>query len=243
MLKKTDLSKIKQIATGFLELDIVPDDLIPGIVHHPFISNNFIYNPSNPQNKIILLFTDTGELFEPAYNVFVTETKNKIEQARSYFDIFVLVTKSYKSAFLLYSFQYLDKQDLGKYLKEVWLSCDYVNIDKNVSKSKYASLFKKADKHTLMDDEEYEIFTNMPDTITLYRGINKTSKHPMDGMSWTSNLETAFWFANRFSNQDGIVYVLNVPKKYVLAYFSHEEEYVVDYKYLKECKSDIAVVC
>lgn len=56
-------------------------------------------------------------------------------------------------------------------------------------------------------------------------------------------METAFWFANRFSNQDGIVYVLNVPKKYVLAYFSHEEEYVVDYKYLKECKSDIAVAC
>ena len=92
-----------------------------------------------------------------------------------------------------------------------------------------------------MDDEEYEVFTNMPDTITLYRGVNKTSNHPIDGMSWTSNLETAFWFANRFSNQDGIVYVLNVPKKYVLAYFSHEEEYVVDYKYLKERKSDIAV--
>lgn len=241
MLKKTDLSKIKQVATGFISIDIIPDDLIPGIVHHPFISNNFIYNTSNPQNKIMLLFTDTGELYEPAYNVFVTETKNRIEQAQSYFKIFALVTKPYKSAFLLYSFPYLDKQDLGKYLKEVWISCDYVNSDKNVSKSQYSSLFKKADKHTLMDDEEYEVFTNMPDTITLYRGVNKTSKHPMDGMSWTSNLETAFWFANRFSNQDGIVYVLNVPKKYVLAYFSHEEEYVVDYKYLKERKSDIAV--
>lgn len=243
MLKKTDLSKIKQIATNFIYIDIIPDDLITGIVHHPFISNNFIYNPnpSNSQNTIMFLFTDAGELSEPAYNVFVTETKNRIEQARSYFDIFILITKSYKSAFLLHSLPYLDKQDLGKYLKEVWISCDYVNIDKNISRLKYSSLFKKADKHTLMDDEEYEIFTNMPDTITLYRGINKTSKHPMDGMSWTSDFETAFWFANRFSNQDWIVYTLNVPKEYVLAYFSHEEEYVVDYKYLKEYKSEITV--
>lgn len=241
MLKKTDLSKIKQVATNFMYIDIVPDNLSPVIVHHPFTMNNAVYNPhpSNSQNTIMPLFTDTGELSEPAYNIFVTEMKNRIEQAQSYFDIFIFITKPYKSAFLLYSLPYLDKQDLGKYLKEVWLSCDYVNIDKNISKSKYSSLFKKADKHTLMDDEEYEIFTNMPYTITLYRGINKTSNHPMDGMSWTSNFETAFWFANRFSNQDWIVYTLNVPKEYVLAYFSHEEEYVVDYQYLKEHKSEI----
>ena len=243
MLKKTDLSKIKQVATNFIYIDIIPDDLIPGIVHHPFISNNFICNrnPSNSQNTIMLLFTDTGELSEPAYNVFVTETKNRIEQARSYFDIFALVAKAYKSAFLLYSFPYLDKQDLGKYLKEVWISCDYVNIDKNISRSKYSSLFKKADKHTLMDDEEYEVFKNMPETIILYRGVNKTSNHPIDGMSWTRNFEIAVWFAKRLSNQDEVVYVLNVPKEYVLAYFSYEEEYVVDYQYLKEHKSEITV--
>lgn len=76
---------------------------------------------------------------------------------------------------------------------------------------------------------------DLPEVVTLYRGAIPGRR---EGMSWTTNLDTARWFAHRFDGvrlgsgpaQVGQVWRIDIPRDYVLARFNHrnESEHVVD---------------
>lgn len=53
-----------------------------------------------------------------------------------------------------------------------------------------------------MDKDEYEAYQMLPNTVDIYRGI--ASKSNPNSISWTTNFETAKWFANRW-NKNGYV--------------------------------------
>jgi hypothetical protein len=68
--------------------------------------------------------------------------------------------------------------------------------------------------------------------FVLYRGVAGLPRHRrVRGFSWTSSLEKATWFANRFAALAGDpqVYCLEVPERAVLAYSNErqEEEFLV----------------
>ena len=68
------------------------------------------------------------------------------------------------------------------------------------------------------------------DTYTLFRGVAGIGKaRRVNGMSWTDSLETAKWFANRFSLDDPAVFTVTVPDECVLAYLTgrNESEYLL----------------
>lgn len=69
--------------------------------------------------------------------------------------------------------------------------------------------------------------------MTVYRGVNRTTGHPIKGLSWTPDISVARFFANRFS-EEGIIYQAVIKKEDVLAYFKYENEIVVDYRKLKQ---------
>ena len=74
-----------------------------------------------------------------------------------------------------------------------------------------------------MTEEEYEIYNNLPETFTVYRGV--ASGRNAKGMSWTQNLEVAKWFANRFNcGKKGYIQQATANKKDVLAYFNRRDE-------------------
>ena len=72
--------------------------------------------------------------------------------------------------------------------------------------------FKAADKQILMDKDEYEAYQMLPNTVDIYRGI--ASKSNLNGISWTTNFETAKWFANRW-NKNGYVVKAKIFKNNV----------------------------
>ena len=118
-------------------------------------------------------------------------------------------------------------------------------ITKNASKNKVFSsmelsfikyCFKKAKPKSLMDAEEMETYLQLPDTITIYRGIHTKKYYP--ALSWTLSLNTAKFFANRFDKK-GMVYQTDIPKSAILAYFAGEEEVIVDYKQIDKTKLQI----
>lgn len=227
MQTKTDLEKVKSIANNFIYLDMIQDEIMPFIVRHPYIESPFYFDGKEIKN----ILED-----RTCYDVFVADTKRKIENVREYSQFAAMITKPYRSAFLSFTKKYIDTCDLAQYLKILWLSTETVNVDKNISKSEYVRLFKRANRNYLMTEEERNILDSLPERITIYRGINSKTDHPVNGMSWTPERDTAVWFANRFSNSGGSVCQAEINKENILAYFDFEKETVVDYRKLENIK-------
>lgn len=227
MQTKTDLEKVKSIANSFIYLDIIQDEIMPFIARHPYIESPFYFDGKEIKN----ILED-----RTCYDLFVADTKRKIKKVREYSQFAKMITKPYRSAFLSFTKKYIDTCDLAQYLKILWLSTETVNVDINISKSEYVSLFKRADRNYLMTEKEINILDRLPERITIYRGINNKTNHPVNGMSWTPERDTAVWFANRFSNSGGSVCQAEIDKENILAYFDFEKETVVDYRRLENVK-------
>lgn len=116
-------------------------------------------------------------------------------------------------------------------LGECWTEEENPNGDVNVSTSMAARWFRQADKKALMNNDEYEVYSELPETFTVYRGV--TPGHNPDGMSWTRERDKAEWFANRFG--EGYILKGTAKKEDVLAFFSRrsEEEIVIEAKNVK----------
>ncbi len=95
-----------------------------------------------------------------------------------------------------------------------------------------AYLFNVADKKKLLASGD---FLPDRDTFTLYRGVAGLGpKRRVRGLSWTGNIDTAMWFAERFKNvlHDPAVFQVKVPRKWIMAYSNdrNEDEYIIDVK-------------
>ena len=77
-----------------------------------------------------------------------------------------------------------------------------------------------------MYDYEYEVYKDLPETFTIYRGVTP-GRNP-DGMSWTRECDKAEWFSNRFG--EGYILEGTANKNDVFAFFSRrgEEEVVIE---------------
>ena len=131
---------------------------------------------------------------------------------------------------------YLSDEDYGTMLKECWIMEDNPNQDKNVPIKMAIELFRRAKKDCIMDKEEQEYYDNLPETLTLYRGVSEGRERL--GLSWTDNYDVAVWYQKRFKEwgRDGVVLKAEVKKEDVLAYFKHDNELLVDVTQLRNIK-------
>lgn len=120
----------------------------------------------------------------------------------------------------------LTEKEFAKLLKIAWTHEENPNQDINVSIKEAASLFSHANKNYLMNSKEQSYYANLPEELIVYRGVSQ-GRNP-NGLSWTSNYETAKWFANRFDKK-GVIYEAHIKKSEILAYFNErgEDEIVV----------------
>jgi hypothetical protein len=225
MKEETDIVIIRELAKKLAYFDIKLDEDFSFMVIHPYIDNPYVQSDGALRNILEN---------QKAYENFLKDITSRIDRITQYKEFVHLITKPYRSAFLSYTKDYIDKFDLAYYLKYLWVNTDYVNIDIHISREEYVGLFKSADCNSLMNERELNIYHNLPQTLTVYRGINSFDNHPIEGMSWTPDLEIATWFKNRFKQGKGAVYQATVYKKDILAYFEKEKETVVDYRKLKD---------
>jgi hypothetical protein len=223
MKKITRLEKIKEVAETFIYCDIKPTD-IGFIVSHPYTDSPYL---GYPDGSII----DITKIEN--HERFIEICKERIKRIKKYSDFSVLITKPYRSAFFKYTNHLASDEDAAQFLKTLWLSTETVNVDANITRNQYVNYFKKYKPEELMNKEELLIFNNLEDNVTVYRGVNRTTGHPIKGLSWTPDISVARFFANRFS-EEGIIYQAVIKKEDVLAYFKYENEIVVDYRKLKQ---------
>ena len=67
--------------------------------------------------------------------------------------------------------------------------------DPNFTTCELANFFKKNDPKFLMDQNKYERFKELEDTLTVYRGITQHNTSNLKGVSWTLKPQTAYLYA------------------------------------------------
>lgn len=228
--KETDLKKMKEVAE--LLLYIQPDEIpnVPFIVQHPIFESNPVVIPDGDSIRTIDVIRDHAGLAE-----LRERYKKQIEGCTKPFHLYILVRKSYRLCYLRYCKSYLSKADFSHLFADAWVCSENPNQDINVPLSMAVRWFREADKRALMNQEDYDVFSNISEQVRIFRGVavGRNAK----GLSWTQNLRTAEWFAHRFDTdtKQGYVETAVAKKSDILAYFNtrNEDELVVDTKKLK----------
>ncbi|MBQ7827928.1 MAG: hypothetical protein IJY39_07065 [Clostridia bacterium] len=227
----TDLGEIKKLARMFVHLDIQNTEYSPLIVKHPFTDSGMVAYRTEDGGIAQADITSDPE----ALKLWQDEKIRQIKEARTPHEISFMITKSYSLAFLKYAAPHLSSKDLSEMLADVWVRTESPNNDPNMSKNRLLSLFKKAVPKFLMNDDEYDEFQALDDTVTVYRGVTSHNAKNVKALSWTLNYDTADWFAHRFG-EDGTVYEAQIDREHIYAYFNrrNEHEVIVDPKYLMD---------
>ena len=226
-MRETDLEAVRLVTMNLF--DIVPFEEEKeikglGLCSHPFATSLFIPDRSN--NSLIDL---RNPEHAKQYRMWIEEVVKNSSPSR----ILYRVEKAYRMTWFRHVSPYLSDADYGTLLKDSWITEEDPNQDKNVSQKMAINLFKAAKKEFLMGEEERAVYENLPDEITLYRGVSVGRARI--GLSWTNNPDVAAWYKKRFEEEgkNGIALKATIEKKNVHAYFEQDNEIIVDTKYLK----------
>ncbi|MFS0885143.1 hypothetical protein [Aeromicrobium sp. 179-A 4D2 NHS] len=120
----------------------------------------------------------------------------------------------------------LDPADLPGATHNAWFMAEYP--EKQVEAAMWVNLFDQIGY--TVDGEPAVREDDIPEFVTVYRGC---LPERIDGMSWTTSLETAYWFASRWTKHGGKqlhVYRAEIPRDFVLAKVGgrSENEVVID---------------
>ncbi|WP_020562062.1 hypothetical protein [Methylosarcina fibrata] len=89
-------------------------------------------------------------------------------------------------------------------------------------------MFELADPQHLMTSTEYERFLALPDEVKIYRGGSGAAPNKLKyGMSWTTDVDLAAWFANRFTSRGKPLVIEGIAKKKnIFGCFDYEDEII-----------------
>lgn len=219
-MKKTNLNEIKSITEVLCDaIEIKANKDFPVFCSHPF--TNDIYTMIYENKKPIIINLTVKE----DYQKWRKQIGQLIDRAENPISIMIHITKPYYLTWFSLIADYLSEKDYGEILGIAWTNEEYPNADANVSRKQAINYFKKAKKEYLMKEEELNIFNSFNNGLTVYRGISANGIP--NGLSWTTSLEQAEWFAFRHDTdrKKGYVQKLIIKnKKNILAYFNTREE-------------------
>lgn len=219
MRKKDDIETIRNvmIAMLYIPFKMNKDSIIPIKNNNPIIETFFQY-----QNQIINLSDENEENIKKA----IAHYKELIN--RSDIDaLFIHVKKPCRLMVFDTVKDYLGIDSYNRILSEVYKSIEFPNHDNDVDS--LIENFKKIDKSKFMDKKSMAFYNSLPDKITIYRGIY--SDEYESAVSWTTEYETAKWFANRFN--EGFIVKGTTAKEHVFCCYASESEVVVDPEHIQ----------
>ena len=223
--KETNLDKVKEIAIAFLNLPLVETELGLAFVQHPFFSSAIIPVDKGGKYELSNILED-----EAAYIETLKKYRQHILEVTVIHNVWYMILPNYRLTFLKYIKESLSEKDFSILLADAWITAENPNGDPNVPLRTAISWFTQADKKSLMSEADYKTWEALPDIFQIYRGVS-VGRNPR-GLSWTRNLGTAKWFANRFNTktQTGYIQTATILKNQALAYFNtrKEDELVVD---------------
>lgn len=230
MKKETDMRSLRSVAHAFLMFEPQATDYSPMVIKHPFADSGIVpvRQEENNQMGVANIMED-----ENALAAWRKQIGKQIDEITSPQSLFLMLAKSYFLPFIKYAKPYLSQEDFSKFLSDAWIMYEAPNGDPNFTQKQLLGLFQSAAPEHLMTEEEYEAFQELEDTLTVYRGVTSYNGNRIKALSWTTDRETAEWFAHRF-HEEGTVYEAEISKEHIYALFNgrNESEVIVDPRYL-----------
>lgn len=228
--KETNMEGLKELALSLLYLDIQKTRFSPIVVSHPFTSTGTTAQVINGEIRMLNLVESEEDL-----NTWRKGMTDIINETDKPYSLYFLINKPYALAFVKFAIPYLSQKDFSSLLSDAWIRTEMPSNDSNFKPSEFIKLFKNAEKESLMDAEELQQYNELPDTVSVYRGVKSDRPNKVLQLSWTLDPDKAEWFAKRF-DEDGVVYEATIDKKNILALFSRrgEAEIIVDLDYLRD---------
>ena len=153
MRKQTDLGFLKQLAKQFLWVEPETTSFSPMVVKHPFTDSGIVTVRDGGEYRIADITAD-----EAAMSQWREQMASLIENAKTPRHIYMMLTKSYRFAFLKHAMPYF----FAKGFFRIPGRCmGHVRNTKRRSKlypKADVGPIQKADPQILMDGEEYEQF-------------------------------------------------------------------------------------
>lgn len=166
----------------------------------------------------------TMNLFNVFYNMYLVSDIN-LDQ------VIINTANSDKiSTFIKYQNEMSD-QKYWKKLKDVYISQDYSPVPDPILIHLFQS--DRPGKEHLMNEEDKEVFNQMPDEITIYRAMSKKEYDSGNyRLSWTLNKEVAEFFSERSESlyeKDILIHEVKIKKTEAIAYFNDRNEEEIIY--------------
>lgn len=192
------------------------------VCHHPYISTPTIN--SMDTNRPFNIFQNREE-----YHRWQKQFEKEIISRKNVYSVFSFIRPAYRMTFFKDVNQYLSNKDFAEMLAVSWAAHGGTEIPE----AELEAWFKKADKNFLMSKKEQKIFSELPDQVTVYRGVSPQYKY---SLSWTLDKQVAYWYADKYKSKEACVYECTVEKKNILCYFDtrNEAEIVLLPSMLKE---------
>lgn len=223
-----NLEIIKKKFKMLVYTDYTKNAEFPFIVYHPFVNNTHVFFDGKIQN-----IEDIN-----VWNKFQKYLIYLIEQCDNLDELILMINKPYLPTVFKIIEKNLDYFSYNKLLRLVYTYCEFPNHDTNVTFQDWKKYFKKSSKQYLMNESELNVLNSMTEKIMIYRGTDLKYKY-YNAFSWTLNKDKAIWYATRFGSE-GKIYMLEIPKDLVIAYFEIDDEIIFDpQKFKKEIKSEI----
>lgn len=122
----------------------------------------------------------------------------------------------------------LTDSEYWELLRSIWIDTELPNQRRRI----WLELFNapRTNRDRLMDNESRARFDSLPDPVRIYRGCSPKYAR---GMAWTTDIDTAAWFAHRLGGN--LILTAVHPKGKVLAFFNgrNESEVVIDPRRIK----------
>lgn len=221
-MKTTNIDKVRDLAITFAHLPIEPNEEVTFLVSHPFVNTSITVIPTKDGQEIVNVLEEDGE------ERFRAAIIDRIKKTNNLAGFLMLLSKSYRFAFLDHIQSYLSDDDLGMYLRYIWGDSEYTNSGSVFTKKQLIKLFRRSSKNTLMDEEELSVFEELPERITVYRGTTSVNSKDPKVFSWTLSRKKAEWYSRRFDDVVQNIFQAELPKDGALAYFSTDEEIIAD---------------
>lgn len=201
--------------------DIVDKNFL-GILSHPLINNNVYINQEGEMKMILPNNYDEVIDFLLKKHKDNMKDKNDLDKFKY---LIMTINKPYRLEVFTMFQHLLPDLDYNEHLSFIWTSTEFPH---QISIIRLNKLFKKIKPELFMDKDDYKVFENLPETITIYRGL-QGKKAKIRALSWSLSYEKALWFAKRF-NFNGKLYKTQISKSNIYAYDNGmgEEEIIVN---------------
>ena len=135
--------------------------------------------------------------------------------------LYYLVRTPFKFEWLQMCKPYLQTDTFTELFSRAWTHVEFPNTS-SIPPETLIEWFKEAKKEQLMDEDDLAAYHQLPEELTLYRGVPQNGV--VLGLSWTTDLKTAEFFKNRTGSRGGKIYSAVVPKSAALAFYGDREE-------------------